>query len=552
MQTKARSLFSASLLLGSLLGCETPSLAPAATTAENARGNLVAAVTTIRDMRADEAPFRDLALEYPGFAGIERDAAGKVVILGVDAAQFEAVRGRLESRLRSRAIISPASPSATGFRAVKFSFAQLAAWRDSLAPHLFALDGWLRLDLNESENRIDIDVDYRNRNARSRVQTLLSTFGVPLGAVLITQGSPVERNQGATRLVERMRPLRAGSGIGPGDQVARCSVGAIASWGSDDVLLTAGHCTERDWGLDPSQLFLTQPYPVPATAFGPELFDRAGVVCGILNLDNCRMADVSAYSLAQLDVAAGETHAYEIGRIARPVEYVLPQEQRPGSIHIDAVKPFFVVAGATETLLRNTVVSRVGVRTGWQIGVVIATCVDHAITKGAWYNLDIERKFVCQSESSYFSDKGDSGGSVFEWISQDTVLFTGVHWGYKNGRSIFSSIQQLRGEMSSRTLNFLSSAPPPATYWASIVGVNAARSGVSCSWSASTNIGAPVTYDWRVDGWSVQVGTSSVLTLTTPSTDFLLEVFTSGANGSSAYSSKPIAVSSSGPECLDQ
>lgn len=540
------------LLLVALLGCETPSVAPVASTTRNANHNLAAAASAIRDMRADEAPFRDLAAEYPGFAGIERDDAGRFVVLGVDAPQFEALRARLESRLRSRAIISPESTAPIRFRAVSFSFAQLAAWRDSLPPHLFELDGWLRLDLNESDNRIDIDVDHRNRNARSRVQTLLSSFGVPLGAVQITQGSPVERNQGATRLVERMRPLRAGSGIGPGDAVARCSVGAIASWGSDDVLLTAGHCTEREWGLDPSQRFLTQPYPVPATAFGPELFDRAGVVCGILNLDNCRMADVSAYSLAHVDVAAGETHAYEIGRIARPVEYVLPQEQRPGSIHIDAARPFFVVAGATETLLRNTVVSRVGVRTGWQVGVVIATCVDHAITKGAWYNLDIERKFVCQSEASYFSDKGDSGGSVFEWISEDTVLFSGLHWGRKNGRSIFSSIQQLRGEMASRTLNFLSSASPPAAYWASIVGVSAARSGVSCTWSASTNIVAPVTYDWRVDGWSVQAGTNSILTLTTPSTDFLLEVFTAGANGGSAYSSKAIAVSSSGPECLDQ
>jgi hypothetical protein len=225
-----------------------------------------------------------------------------------------------------------------------------------------------------------------------------------------------------------------------------CTAGFIAALSGVRVMITASHCSQRQWWSDNTSFFQAQ--PGVGRYFGYEYRDPAGEVCGIADWSICRNAEALAIAL-ESDVPAAA------GRIARPEG--LPRLGRSpygnpvGSLRIDPAAPAFVVTGRAPAVVQSMDVDKVGAATGWTEGAVARTCVD----------LRAERpngKIRCQHFALYSSAGGDSGAPVFTRNPDGSVLLAGLHWGATtdNVYAIFSSLASI--EMDLGTLELVPSA----------------------------------------------------------------------------------------------
>jgi hypothetical protein len=119
----------------------------------------------------------------PGFGGMFLDANGRLVVYLLDVAQLPAARLAIE-----RVFGSSFAPSA-GVRALKgqYTVSQLKAWTDR-SRSLLATQGVTMVDLDEAKNRVAVGVD--NESQTKRVSQMLSSFGIPRGAVDIHVTGP--------------------------------------------------------------------------------------------------------------------------------------------------------------------------------------------------------------------------------------------------------------------------------------------------------------------------------------------------------------------------
>lgn len=109
-----------------------------------------------------EQHFHRLAHEIPEFGGHFLDSAGNLIAYVTESTKADAVRAALQAELGAarRSTHSEATVSLRiEIRLARFSFLQLAGWRDALSSQGFArIAGMHFIDLQETENRIVIAV----------------------------------------------------------------------------------------------------------------------------------------------------------------------------------------------------------------------------------------------------------------------------------------------------------------------------------------------------------------------------------------------------------
>lgn len=456
-------------------------------------------------LRADEAWLRDLAAAEPSFAGAHL-VNGELRVDVTDIARGQHVAQLARTRLAMGGRMSTVG----AIRRAQFRFSELSSWRDAVSVKLLELGSWSSLDLNEADNRIDIGVP--DEGARQRTLAMLRQERFPPAAFRIFLAAPAEKQ---ATLRDRMRPLRGGIGINPWhrpplDPESNCTLGFIARWNNQNVLVTASHCTENTGELDGTPNWMKQPIAT-SSRFGPELSDRGWIVCGTGGLYGpialCRGADAAIYSTANVDLAAGETSRAAVGQIAKPIAKKHGYLNQASTIEVDPTSPLYVV-GTRESPVTGETVHRIGATSGWQYGQVTATCVDHFEGFGTWMGNVYARVLKCQTTAETNSDYGDSGGPIFSHLSGNLVLLAGVNWGSKphpddHVASYFSSLAQIRADYSQHAFTFIADSLPTPPPSAIVQGPSYLEPGQYGEWTVSiSGATAPFTYAWSINGQS--------------------------------------------------
>ena len=363
-----------------------------------------------------------LARAIPGFAGLGVDGEGSVLILTTDGslrgADRALVAGSLPAHLQGRQVVVGRA---------RYTFAELAGWRDQLVEPLAEVSGVTYLDLDETINRVVIGAAGSGAT-RGAVAALASRLGIPPGAIELaaseeeiapappSEALPSAAPATGVRVTDYVRPLRGGLAIGrqsSATQYYKCTLGFVADLGAVRVLLTNSHCSERSWDNDAS--IFHQPWPSGTNyRIGTEYRDRRGDSCGFLSLNVCRYSDATAVAIDPLVTSTR-------GTLAR-TRYV---GASTGSLEIDPYNPPFVVSGKASSIYKGETLDKLGATTGWTRGAVTRTCVVTYQGGRTW------SKLRCQYFVQAGVYDGDSGSPVFRDNGNGTAHLYGMLWGRK-------------------------------------------------------------------------------------------------------------------------
>lgn len=397
--------------------------------------------------RPNEDDWRRAASTLPGMAGVQMDDQGNLVVLAtgeIDQKEAGNIALDLLGRTGRPPTTTTGRPVTVKFKQVKYSFTQLAGWRDAALLPLRDGAGADFIDLDEDRNAIVVGV--RDDRSRLHVAGVLSALGYPSDAFVI------EHTEGGTEIADlttRWRPIMGGIQFGRLNQnsgLAWCTLGIPVIWNSQRGFLTASHCTR--WRNTPDFEPAWQPWFV-TNQIGTEIFDRSGSSCGAFNSRNCRHADVAMFGLQSLDSLPGET-GFVVGRIARTVAPVPGPGDGYGSREVVG---HWNAAGMFSYPFMNETLHKVGVTTGWTYGHVYKTCVTKDIPG---------YRYWCQDFVAVNGEPGDSGSPVFKLYADTftgepyaTAFFMGILWaadaapGPQHGGGIFGNVSQILLEMGS-------------------------------------------------------------------------------------------------------
>lgn len=519
------------------VGCSTESLTTAPSSGVRSEGRIGSVTSEPYGDREDEAHLRELSARVPGFAGLAISSDGSVVLLSTRPSEAAQVAQReVGATMRRRGGWDRAA--AVKVREARFTFTELERWRDAIAPELYVMAEWASLDLDEVNNVIAIGTIAGA--SHGQFQRLLASKGVPAQAVRFEDDEVAIPH---SYLTYRHRPLRGGLMI-LRPNGSSCTLGLMVTWGGTPALMTNSHCTQKDWSMDNVATFFRQGGGTPQ--FGPELKDRGGRTCGVLNLSICRRADVAMYGLNGLDVNSGET-AWSHGQIVRPTGRTPGSSEYPQILSIDVANPF-VVASVREHPIGSETIDRVGSTTGWKYGQLTHTCTDRNVGY-YWLRLGNE-VLVCQSTALTGSRPGDSGGPTFMYFGHQNVMLIGLNWGASSTTGQdghFSSVRQIRSELYQQTIYFFPGDNPPPPPTATIYGpLHIKPTSTNCFWTAASTI-PDAEYTWLVDGVMAGTGGYFYHSAQYPFT------LTLQAAGSEAYASVNfyVSVSNEGYDCYD-
>ena len=442
-----------------------------------------------REHAAGEAHLHELAAAIPGFAGVYFSTPTELTVLAtgdVDAAYAS-------NHVRDVLLRSGRRPvrGEWTFRLEKarYTFHQLADWRDAVAEVLLSVGDLSSLDLNERDNRIDVGV--ARSGAMAAVARVLNDTDVPADAFHVEERSRAHETQGV--LEGTMRPLRGGIGVGP----RKCTMNSIALWGGVPRVVINSHCSATPFGLDAPTPYLSQPAGAQER-WGVEIWDSKGYACGVLDRDRCRRAEVALFT-ANPNVYGGD-QPYAFGELARPRDRVPGYANDSGwNKPLDPNSVRLRIVGVVEAPWQGEIVDKIGINSGWTYGPVLQTCVN-PIIQALTFPLRA-RVMVCQQRAEYNSNGGDSGGPVFIYLGGDSVLYAGINWGNSGAKGddtgidgYFSPVAQMRVDLSQYSLQFyypkLGPLPP------FIVGPTQLLAGEWGTWSPSTKA---TVCDWWVD-----------------------------------------------------
>lgn len=397
--------------------------------------------------RSEERRAVELSRTIPGLAGFFYDTSGNVIVAVTNVGAPTVTRARLQPLFsvelaRSRRRHPSADVMVHG---AQYTFLDLRNWRDGLeAGGVLALPGVLWLDLDEMANRVVVGVEPSADLAGLRA--LARQRGVPVEALDIQQSTPY---QAQTTLQDQFRPMQGGTQIQrvAGTSRATCTLGFAALWNSQQVFLTAGHCSPNLMSTDSVAQYqpvapLTHADSATTTSIGREIF-RYSVACGN-NL--CASSDAAIYG----PVA---TQNWMLGRMARPTSGCMPG---PCSPVILTVNGYWVIDTTHASFVVNDLVSKVGSSTGLSQGYVSRTCVDVSPTHGVTYR--------CQMFANYGANDGDSGAPILLDIQGGTdsnVTLGGIHSGKSGSNSVFSPWSGIVQDYGSLVVV----AAPPDTIW---------------------------------------------------------------------------------------
>jgi hypothetical protein len=461
-----------------------------------------------------ELPLAQIGREIPSFGGFYREG-DTLVGLVTDAAHRSAVEGRLWGLISSSPEAS--SPvSRVAIRDARYSFAELATWRDLVFDEAMGKGEVVSLDLDERYNRIDIGI--ADGVAAERLRDRFASLGIPVEALNITRRARMTVASHSVR--DYSRPVQGGYEVTTTDQFGIlaevCSLGFNAKLNGKNVVFTNSHCTKSTYSLDGGGAYQDAIYY--SKFLGYEYSDP-GPTCG----GGCRWSDAAAFRY-QAGVA------FDFGYIARTIGTPRLIWAHDGPIDIDHSNPRYKILVAGNPYLYETV-DKIGRSSGWTRGEVLDTCEDFQGTDG------YVRK--CSVIASYYSTDGDSGAPVFRVLGSGVKL-VGINWGFDDNDQIsaFSPMGNLYADFGSFTVY-----DPPLN--AQISGEQYVKPYYPCEWFASATGGVgPYTYQWSGvlsgSGQSISgsIGQSGSLMLTV--TD---------SNQNTDSESWWISVSQNNPEC---
>lgn len=386
--------------------------------------------------RPHEARFQNLSREIPAFGGYFYDQNGDLVVYLTDPAQAAAARAAIAPLLAEKRLSAHQQPTAPDIvvREARYTFLQLAAWRDRMTDEVLSLAGVVFTDLDEARNRLAVGLE--SEAARAEAERTLASLGIPLEAVVLEVAGPIIME---ATLRDYIRPVEGGLQIQMkttgGTLLGTCTFGFNARWNNTDVFLTNSHCTEKLWASDWTYMY--QPSASYDSYYiGREDYDPAPFRCGpFYDRNDCRYSDAA--------IILHQTTNFNYGYIARTTYYAYGRGS-VGSIEIDSSNPRMQITAEDPAPAVGEYMDKMGRTTGWTYGEVSKTCVD--VESG-----DIMR--LCQDFAKYGSDKGDSGSPVFIWHGS-TVTLQGIHWGSTGdgANAIFSAMANIEYDLGSMSV----------------------------------------------------------------------------------------------------
>ena len=395
--------------------------------------------------------FGKIGERVPSFAGLYFDQSGALVIQLTNLADSSIAWPLVREALSARYRFDPRRPSPFSgdllvapkgrrFEHGSVAFTRLFALKARLEASVHSSDEAVFLDLEEQSGRVVIGVE-QGRSADSfRAGLRLAADDDSL--VIVRTAARLQATQSPT-LYYRRRPLTGGYEIGP----LGCPMTTGVHRGTEQLALTASHCTSVSYGLDGG--WMSQPYS--GTHFGAEVTDPSPYSCGTLfSPKKCRKSDAAAYDASAADLFPGETLAWAPGLIARTTYSSPGTSMTDGSIVIDTLNPAWTVNAEIAYPLSGDVLHKIGVVTGWTYGSIYKTCADSKTNWGSGYVW-----IVCSDWAAMYNQKGDSGGPVFSPSAgySNTASFYGVVFG-KDGANgvVFSNLTQMRQDLGSISL----------------------------------------------------------------------------------------------------
>ena len=410
-------------------------------------------------VRPEEQPFADLALQAPGTAGFYYDTQTGDLVVRVRDAQNA---GRALSAVRTMKAAGKLGVPGGEHRGgavrsepAEFTFNQLAGWRDLAFDHVLGkVPGVVWLDLDEARNRVALGVEEgRFGPAQAEAREKLRQLGVDPAAVVFNRMGKSTFDVAPYSVNSQTDdPLAGGLEIqlthNDGTR-HKCTMGFAATRNGVPGLVTNSHCTTFMFNPDTDPVYQLGWRHVATAAVDPNAY-----TCGFRR---CRGADAAWFNTTYA-VPMG------VGLIART--------QSPnsgglggghGSLIFNQSQPYwYVVAVDNQALYVGQRVDKVGATSGWTYGNVTATCVDH--------QPDGNSVMRCAYEANYVAAGGDSGGPVFvinDWTASRVTL-AGIHsgrddWnGFGNGNARFAKYARIVSDLGG-TWSAVHPSPPPPT-----------------------------------------------------------------------------------------
>jgi hypothetical protein len=340
-----------------------------------------------------------LGRSVPGFGGFYLDQGTPVVYLKNAAERGNAERA-LAPFFRSQGI----QASQLRILPAKYDWAELERWHGKASSEVLTVAGAVFVDADEAGNRVTIGAE---RSALAQIRGVVARLGIPDGAVVIQETSPIRF---AATLQSRVRPVVGGLQINfPG---FLCTLGFNAIRNGQNSFITNSHCTSTQGGTEGTPYWQPTQTAAPAR-IGTEVNDPTyfkntnGCPAG----KRCRFSDASRAAYA-----SGVTSS--LGKIAKTTGPNNNSTTINGSFTITAE------GGASV----GQTVSKVGRTTGWTRGTVTNTCATVNI-KGT------NTTQLCQNIVSARVGGGDSGSPVFK--GSTSVTLSGILWGGDETGTVF-------------------------------------------------------------------------------------------------------------------
>lgn len=176
------------------------------------------------------------------------------------------------------------------------------------------------------------------------------------------------------------------------------------------------------------------------------------------------------------------------------------------------------------------------------IGDVIATC--EVLEGGQWVrNNGIDHLTYCFERTlGGYQSAGYFPTRVTPAQDWRTTAATPSGWSARQIKSTWQMNLYVHGP--------LPPSPPPPSYTATIAGFWQVEPAATCTWTVSTTVPNPVSYQWTIDG--VAVGTNSpTLTVSAPISSFSLGVSVGNAVQEGASDTRAVSVYQGAGQCLD-
>jgi hypothetical protein len=398
---------------------------------------------TLADVSQDPAPDQlAVAQVVPGFGGYFIDAGGSPTVYLADANQRPAAEAALAGFLSERGY------AASDLRVLHadYEYSQLDAWYRAARGGVFTVSGIVLGDVDESRNRLRYGVT--NGSAGIGVQNVLAGLGVPSGAVVVEQRSPIVA---MATLRERVRPIIGGLQINffpvtTTPVTLLCTLGFNAIKDGVASFITNSHCSNVEGGTDtPTDYY--QPLrganvgntftPNAANFIGTEVDDPAWQFQ--VNTDcppplACRYSDAS-----RARYAPGVE--YTLGRIARIDAITTTIDDTTHTI-----AGFFTIKAEQANSVVGETANKTGRTTGWTAGPTTETCVD-VLALGTTHIR------LCQTIVKALVAGGDSGSNVYRIknLKNGQVVLLGILWGgnedTENPEFVYSPMSGIEREL---------------------------------------------------------------------------------------------------------